>query len=94
MSILKALWGQLYDKVKVVVVTGLVALIGAVLDVFLGVDWTSIVGGSWSVVIGLAVASLVAFAKRELSGIFQKQIEDDVPVEPLPPATDEAPPVG
>ena len=92
MSILKALWNQLYDKVKVVVITGFVALAGAILDVFLGIDWTSVVGGTWSVVIALAVGSIVAFAKKELSGLFQSQVDEVVE---LPTPVDEtAPPVG
>lgn len=88
---LKALWNQLYDKVKVVVLTGLVALGLAVLDVFAGVDWTSIVGGPWSAVIALGVGAVVAYARKELSGIFQSHVD---PVDELPADTTEPPPVG
>ena len=48
-------WNSLYDKVKVVVLTGLGAVVLALLDVFTSFDWTSSLG-AWGPVMAIGVA--------------------------------------
>lgn len=86
----KAVWLQLYDKVKIMVIGAALALSLAIIDLLTGFDWTTATGGPLGTFIGLTVIALGAYAKKEISGHIVENVNQvDTGFDP-----NSAPPVG
>lgn len=72
---LKAVWTQLYDKVKVVFLGAVASLGLALVDTFTSFDWTSAVGGPYSALIGIGVVGIGAYLKKEIAGHIVNQVD-------------------